>query len=116
MSKITDRRTDEQKMGQDGTCATVVIKDKAGNKVRINAHEYDESKHGKALAHEDAAEVAPAVVVNGTTVKVPEQSGTDVDFTKMKKDQLKDHLADKGVAFDTDATKDELVALCVANP
>lgn len=40
-------------------------------------------------------------------VKVP----NDVDYSKMKKDELKDLLTFKGIEFDDRATKDELVTL-----
>lgn len=41
-------------------------------------------------------------------------SGTEpVDFSKLKKDELKVLLTERGISFDDDAKKDELLALLV---
>lgn len=44
--------------------------------------------------------------------QVQEEANVEVtDYSKMKKDELKDILTFKGIEFDDRATKDELIAL-----
>lgn len=103
---MKDSRTLEQKNGQDGTCPTVIVKGAKGGTMIINAHDYNEETHGKILKAQDAAPPAEKEAPNVEPV----------DWTKRTVADMKDYLADKGVAFDTSARKDDLIALCVANP
>ena len=107
---MKDVRTDEQVKGQDGTCATVLVKAKDGGTMRINAHEYDEETHGKIVKKEAPGEGA-------ADVKPPAPTGDGkVNWKSKTKDELIAHLTEKNVAYNTDANKAELVALCEANP
>lgn len=108
--KFEDQRNDEQKRGADGTCATVKLKD---GRI-INAHEYNAEKHGPYAEHREASGPATQEEQKATLAEAPK--GTPVDWTKKTVPELKEHLADKGISFDTSAKKDDLVALCVANP
>lgn len=104
--KREDTRTPEQKQGQNGSCPTVVVKLRdGGGEVTINAHDYNPDKHGKVIRENDATEVDPGA--GNVEVAKP------TDWAKKTVAEMKDILADKGVAFDTDARKDDLIALCV---
>lgn len=107
--KFEDKRNEEQKRGADGTCATVVLK----NGTVINAHDYNAEKHGPYAEHREASSPASQEEQKSTLADV--KTVTATDWTKKTVPELKEHLADKGVSFDTSAKKDDLVALCVAN-
>lgn len=88
--------TPEQLKGQDGKCETVLVKaDNEDGYAAINKHDLTEE-------HE---------LFKGKVATKPK----DVDFASMKVADLKAHLDAKEVDYG-DAKKDELVALCVANP
>jgi hypothetical protein len=103
MSKFEDKRSYDQQRGQDGRCETVTTK--AG--VIVNAHEYNEKTHGPLAEGPKVTEVATAPPAGGNGDPKP------VAWDKKTKEELKDALADAGVAFDVDAKKDDLIALCV---
>lgn len=97
---MKETRTPEQLKGQGGTCETMLVDYKNGPKgVLINVGDFDEDLHVKAKAK-----------------KEDDERDTSPDFTRYNKKELKAHLDSKKVAYDKDATNDELVALCVANP
>lgn len=114
MSKDKGSRTVEQNKGQDGKCAVVYVRvakseDNPTGLVRYDAH---------AELPEGAKTVDAKTAEKELAEHAPEEKPKavpDVDFASKTVVQLRVHLTNKGIEFG-DAKKDELVALCVANP
>lgn len=108
--KYPDKRNEFQQKGQDGTCETVTLE----SGVVVNAHEYDEEVHGPV---KKVNKPAPPASDDEQKKAAAQASGTaNVDWSRKTVPELKDHLAGKGLSFDTNAKKDDLVKLCEANP
>lgn len=99
---MKDLRTEDQKKGQDGTCATVTVKGADGKPMVINAHDYDEDTHGEILKPVKAA------------AKAAEATESSNGFKSKTKAELVAHLDEKKFKgeYSMENTKDELVALC----
>lgn len=108
--KYQDKRNEFQQKGQDGTCATVTLE----SGVVMNAHEYDEEAHGPVKKANSAA--TPASDDEQKKAAAQAAGNAKADWSKKSMPELKDHLAGKGISFDTNAKKDELAKLCEANP
>lgn len=103
--KYEDDRTEEQRRGAAGRCDTVTLK----SGTVMNAHEYDEKKHGPMKKHHKANDSDG----DGDAVEVASSAPAKTDWEKKTKEEMKDALAEVGVSFDVNAKHADLVALCV---